>query len=79
MFSAMPTGPEETVVTSKWLVHKDAIEGVDYDVEGLAAGVDKTNLQDLDLCETNQRGVNSTGYVPGRTSAEAEYAGDALR
>ena len=27
LFSAMPTGPEETVVTAKWLVHKDAVEG----------------------------------------------------
>ena len=27
MFSAMPTGPEETVVTAKWLVSADAVEG----------------------------------------------------
>jgi Rieske 2Fe-2S family protein len=73
MFSAMPTGPEETVVTSKWLVHKDAVEGVDYDVESLTALWTKTNLQDLDLCENNQRGVNSLGYVPGPYSQEAEF------
>jgi Rieske 2Fe-2S family protein len=73
MFSAMPTGPEETVVTSKWLVHKDAVEGVDYDVESLTALWTKTNLQDLNLCENNQRGVNSLGYVPGPYSQEAEF------
>jgi glycine betaine catabolism A len=72
MFSAMPTGPEETVVTSKWLVHKDAVEGVDYDVEGLTELWTKTNEQDLDLCENNQRGVNSLAYVPGPYSEEAE-------
>ena len=72
MFSAMPTGPEETVVTSKWLVHKDAVEGVDYRVDDLTELWTKTNLQDLDLCETNQRGVNSLGYVPGPYSEEAE-------
>jgi len=70
--SAMPTGPEETVVISKWLVHRDAIEGVDYDVESLAAVWMKTNLQDLDPCETKQRGVNSLGYVPGPYSEDAE-------
>jgi Rieske 2Fe-2S family protein len=73
MFSAMPTGPEETVVTSKWLVHKDAVEGVDYDVESLTELWTKTNLQDLDLCETNQRGVNSLGYVPGPYCEETEH------
>jgi Rieske 2Fe-2S family protein len=73
LFSAMPTGPEETVVTSKWLVHKDAVEGVDYDVDDLTALWTKTNLQDLELCEANQRGVNSIGYVPGPYSEEAEY------
>jgi len=73
LFSAMPTGPEETVVTSKWLVQKDAVEGVDYTVEGLTGMWTKTNLQDLDLCENNQLGVNSVGYVPGPYSLEAEH------
>jgi Rieske 2Fe-2S family protein len=72
MFSAMPTGPEETVVTSKWLVHKDAVEDVDYRIDELTELWTKTNLQDRDLCEANQRGVNSLGYVPGPYSEEAE-------
>jgi glycine betaine catabolism A len=72
MFSVMPIGPEETVITSKWLVHKDAVEGVDYDVEKLTELWTKTNLQDRDLCENNQRGVNSLGYTPGPYSEEAE-------
>jgi Rieske 2Fe-2S family protein len=74
LFSAMPTGPEETVVTSKWLVHKDAVEDVDYDVGNLTELWTKTNLQDLELCEANQRGVNSLGYVPGPYSEEAEFS-----
>jgi Rieske 2Fe-2S family protein len=72
MFSAMPTGPQETVVTSKWLVHKDAIEGVDYRLDELTELWTKTNLQDRDLCETNQRGVNSVGYIPGPYNEQAE-------
>jgi Rieske 2Fe-2S family protein len=73
MFSAMPTGPEETVVTSKWLVHKDAVEGVDYTIDGLTELWTKTNLQDLDLCENNQAGVNSRGYMPGPYCEETEH------
>lgn len=71
-FSAMPTGPLETVVTSKWLVHKDAVEGVDYDLHDLTNLWTVTNLQDRDLAENNQRGVASVGYTPGPYSEEAE-------
>jgi len=72
MFSAMPTGPMETVVTSKWLVHKDAVEGVDYDLEALIAMWSRTNDQDLLLAENNQAGVSSVGYVPGPYCMPAE-------
>ena len=71
-FTADPTGPQETVVTCKWYVHKDAVEGVDYHVESLAALWLTTNRQDIELVENNQRGVNSFGYVPGPYSEEAE-------
>ena len=72
IFNAMPSGVNETIVTGKWLVHKDAQEGVDYDLETLTALWDRTNLQDRDLAETNQLGVNSLGYTPGPYSPEAE-------
>ncbi len=72
MFSAMPTGPQETVVTSKWLVHRDAKEGVDYDLDRLTHLWTATNLQDRDLVENNQRGVNGAGYRPGPYSEDAE-------
>jgi Rieske 2Fe-2S family protein len=72
MFSALPIGPNETLVVAKWLVHKDAVEGVDYDVEKLAELWTKTNLQDLELAENNQRGVNALGYTPGPYCQEAE-------
>jgi Rieske 2Fe-2S family protein len=71
-FSAMPTAPEETVVTAKWLVSADAVEGVDYTIEGLTELWDKTNLQDRALAENNQRGVNSVGFVPGPYSPNVE-------
>ena len=72
MFSAMPIAPEETVVTAKWLVSADAVEGADYTVPRLTELWDRTNLQDRALAENNQRGVMSAGYTPGPYSPEAE-------
>lgn len=34
-FRVLPLNAEETAVTTKWLVHKDAVEGVDYNLEEL--------------------------------------------
>jgi Rieske 2Fe-2S family protein len=73
MFSAIPVGPQETRVESKWLVHKDAVEGVDYTVESLTEAWTKTNLQDRELAERNQRGVNGIGYVPGPYSLDEDF------
>jgi Rieske 2Fe-2S family protein len=72
MFSAMPTAPEETVVTAKWLVSADAVEGVDYTIPRLTELWDRTNLQDRELAENNQRGVRSAGFIPGPYSPDAE-------
>ncbi len=72
MFLAEPSGPQETIVTAKWFVHKDAVEGQDYHVESLISLWLTTNLQDIELVENNQRGVNSAGYVPGPYCEEAE-------
>lgn len=71
-FTAIPVAPKETLVLGKWLVHKDAVEGVDYDLENLVKLWDTTNLEDRDLCELNQRGVDSPGYRPGPYSEVAE-------
>ena len=65
MFAAIPTGPEETRVVSKWLVPKEAREGVDFTVDDLTEVWARTNLQDRELAENNQRGINSVGYRPG--------------
>ncbi len=72
MFSAMPISATETHVTGKWIVHKDAVEGIDYEVDHLADLWTRTNLQDKDLAESNQLGVNSPGFTPGPYSPDAE-------
>jgi Rieske 2Fe-2S family protein len=72
MFSVVPVSPRETIIVSKWLVRADAVEGVDFKVEDLARLWTRTNLQDRDLVENNQAGVDSLGYTPGPYSPEAE-------
>jgi Rieske 2Fe-2S family protein len=71
-FSAVPVGPTETHVYSKWYVHKDAVEGVDYQIDTLTDLWTITNLEDKALAENNHRGVISPGYTPGPYSDEAE-------
>lgn len=65
LFKVNPISPVETEVTTKWLVHKDAVEGVDYSVERLSEVWLATNDEDRRVVEDNQRGINSPIYVPG--------------
>ncbi|MES3675063.1 aromatic ring-hydroxylating dioxygenase subunit alpha [Halomonas elongata] len=73
VFRVLPLGPQKTVVTTKWLVHKDAVEGVDYDPERMRRVWDATNDQDRRLAEENQRGINSSAYEPGPYSETFEF------
>ncbi|WP_281662090.1 aromatic ring-hydroxylating dioxygenase subunit alpha [Halomonas sp. Alg239-R46] len=73
VFRVLPLGPQQTLVTTKWLVHKDAVEGVDYDPEKLRRVWDATNDQDRQLAEENQRGINSKAYQPGPYSETYEF------
>ena len=73
VFTVWPLSAQETMVTTKWLVHKDAVEGVDYDVERMRNVWDATNNQDRRLAEENQRGINSVAYQPGPYSQTYEF------
>jgi len=72
-FQVLPLGPQKTQVTTKWLVNKDAVEGVDYDLQKLGQVWHATNLQDKNLAENNQKGINSLAYQPGPYSETYEY------
>ncbi|MCY1287446.1 3-phenylpropionate/cinnamic acid dioxygenase subunit alpha [compost metagenome] len=71
-FRVLPQGPNETLVTTKWLVPKDAQEGIDYDIERLTRVWIATNDQDRRLVEGAQAGVSSPAYEPGPYSEIAE-------
>ncbi|MCA1403556.1 aromatic ring-hydroxylating dioxygenase subunit alpha [Ensifer sp. IC3342] len=71
-FRVLPLGPELTQVTTKWLVSKDAIEGVDYTIEDLIHVWTETNDQDRQIVEENAFGIRSPVYEPGPYSVEHE-------
>ncbi|WP_375688259.1 aromatic ring-hydroxylating dioxygenase subunit alpha [Pseudooceanicola sp. LIPI14-2-Ac024] len=65
VFRVTPLTPTTTEVTTKWLVNKDAVEGVDYDLKRLTEVWIDTNDEDRQVVEDNQRGINSPAYEPG--------------
>lgn len=71
-FCVLPLGPDRTLLRTTWLVHKDAVEGVDYDPANLTAVWEATNRQDKELVEMTQAGVRSPAYEPGPYSPHTE-------
>jgi len=64
-FRVLPISATETAVTTKWLVHKDAVEGVDYTVDELTHVWTMTNDEDRRIVEENAFGIRSPAYEPG--------------
>lgn len=71
-FSVLPLSPGRTMVRTTWLVHKDAIEGEDYNLDNLTQVWTYTNQQDADLVRLAQMGAQMTGYQPGPYSPYTE-------
>jgi glycine betaine monooxygenase A len=65
VFRVLPESAGKSMVRTTWLVHPDAVEGVDYDVESLTAVWVATNNEDRELVIGTQNGVTNPGYVPG--------------
>lgn len=65
VFTALPLGPARTLVRTTWLVHSDAVEGVDYDVDELTHVWRETNAQDSRFVGLAQAGVGDPAYEPG--------------
>ncbi|MBM6405682.1 aromatic ring-hydroxylating dioxygenase subunit alpha [Phycicoccus sp. CSK15P-2] len=64
-FAALPLGADRTLVRTTWLVHEEAEEGVDYDVESLTEVWRHTNEEDAVFVGLTQRGVADPAYEPG--------------
>jgi Rieske 2Fe-2S family protein len=72
VFSVLPLDPEHSLLRTKWLVHKDAVEGVDYDIQKLTEVWVATNAQDSELVGYQHSGVSSPAYEPGPYSPYTE-------
>lgn len=65
VFTLRPIAPDRTLKTDFYLVHEDAEEGVDYDLETLTRFWSATMDQDGALCEEVQRGMRMPRFTPG--------------
>ncbi len=72
-----PLAPDKTLVRTTWLVHEDAVEGVDYDLDTLTHVWHQTNAQDGTFVARAQAGVSDPAYEPG-PYAPNEYQVDAF-
>jgi len=68
----VPLSPDRTLLRSFWMVAKDAVEGVDYDVENLTRVWTSTNAEDAVLVKRTQLGIESPAYQPGPYSTRVE-------
>ncbi|HET7302976.1 MAG TPA: aromatic ring-hydroxylating dioxygenase subunit alpha [Segeticoccus sp.] len=77
LFTVTPLAPDRTLVRTTWLVHEDAEEGVDYDLDTLTEVWRRTNHQDATFVARTQAGVADPAYEPG-PYAPNEYQVDAF-
>ncbi|WP_028999626.1 aromatic ring-hydroxylating dioxygenase subunit alpha [Azohydromonas australica] len=68
----IPLSADTTLVRTKWLVHKDAVEGKDYDLDKLTSVWIATTDQDADLVARSHAGVQDPSYEPGPYSKFTE-------
>ncbi len=75
-FSLTPVAADKTLLRTSWLVHEDAVEGVDFDPEHLAALWRTTNTQDGHFSMINHQGISTDGYRPGPYAVEEKLVED---
>jgi glycine betaine catabolism A len=69
-FSLTPISANKTLLRTSWLVHEDAVAGVDYDPDHLAALWRQTNAQDGHFSMINHHGISNDGYQQGPYAVE---------
>jgi Rieske 2Fe-2S family protein len=74
IYRFVPRAVQHTEMEVIWLVHEDAVEGEDYDVERLSWLWHTTSVEDKKIVEMNQEGVSSRFFEPGPYSMQEPYA-----
>jgi len=67
-----PLAPDHSRIHVHWLVHQDAVEGKDYQLDRLLPVWKQTSEQDWEICESVQTGVTSSRFEPGPFSQSLE-------
>jgi glycine betaine catabolism A len=75
-FSLTPLAADKTLLRTSWLVHEDAVEGIDYDPDHLAALWRMTNNQDGHFSSINHQGIATDGYRQGPYALEEKLVED---
>ena len=65
IFVPKPINSHRTELRQYWLVAPDAEEGRDYELDDLMRFWDVTMVQDRDVCQRVQRGMDMPAYEPG--------------
>ncbi len=73
IYRFIPRSVQQTDMEVVWLVHEEAVEGRDYQLERLTWLWHVTSLEDKKIVEMNQAGVNSRYYVPGPYSMQEPF------
>jgi len=74
VYRFIPRSVERTEMEVLWLVHGEAVAGRDYDIARLSWLWQVTSVEDKQIIERNQQGVNSRYYQPGPYSKQEGYA-----
>jgi Rieske 2Fe-2S family protein len=74
IYRFIPRSVERTEMEVLWLVQADAVAGRDYEVPRLIWLWQVTSIEDKQIIERNQEGVNSRYYEPGPYSLQESYA-----
>ena len=69
-FSLTPLSAGKSLLRTSWLVHEDAVDGVDYDRDHLASLWRTTNNQDGHFSSINHQGIANAGYRQGPYAVE---------
>jgi glycine betaine catabolism A len=75
-FSLTPIAADKALLRTSWLVHEDAVEGVDYDPDHIAKLWRTTNTQDGWFSHINHQGISNDGYVQGPYAVEEKLVED---
>ena len=79
VFRVTPVSPTETEVTTKWLVHKDAVEGRDYDLKRLTEVWMSTNDEDRRVGRGKPEGHQLAGVRARALFAQPGIGRDPVR